>query len=79
MIPLRSEYHRRTLGGSLPRIAILPTAIATLQRFKRLQWLNPSILKDRQQQKLRQIVTYASTNVPFYQRLFHKNASTQVL
>lgn len=72
MILLSSKYHRRTLRGSLPRIAILPTAIAALQRFKKLQWINPSVLKDRQQQKLRQIITYASANVPFYQGLFRE-------
>ena len=60
------------LGRQLTAISILPAALATLQRLERLQWKSPTFLRNMQEQRMRQMIAYASAGVPFYRRLFRE-------
>jgi len=77
---LLSDRHQwLRLRHRLTRLSTLPRTLAALQKFGRLQWNSRNMLKHRQEQKLRQITAYASTNVPFYRRLLreqHVNPSS---
>jgi phenylacetate-CoA ligase len=56
----------------LTAISILPAALGTLQRLEKLQWKNLTSLRSMQERRMRQMIGYASANVPFYRRLFHE-------
>jgi phenylacetate-CoA ligase len=51
-----------------------PLSILKLKRtFDRNQWLNEEALSQYQSSRLRQIITHAYHNVPYYQKLFREN------
>ena len=52
-----------------------PFSILKLKRtFVRNQWLSEEALKEYQLARLRQIITHAYANIPYYQKLFRENS-----
>jgi phenylacetate-CoA ligase len=43
-----------------------------LRELERTQWLPPATLKARQEQRLKQLLRYAATYSPYYERMFHQ-------
>jgi phenylacetate-CoA ligase len=52
-----------------------PLSILKLKRtFDQNQWLGEEALKEYQSARLRQIISHAYTNIPYYQKLFRENS-----
>jgi phenylacetate-coenzyme A ligase PaaK-like adenylate-forming protein len=47
--------------------------LTVLRELERTQWLAPSVLRVRQEERLRAMVRYAAEHSPYYQRLFREH------